>query len=902
MAQCPQCGAELPPGHPEGAPCPRCVGRGPTAELKAGVSGETLPTAESASFDIRPETNFGPFRIVSELGRGGMGVVYRALEVALGRPVALKVLLAGERATQEQASRFLREARSAANLSHPNIVPVYAAGTEKGVPYFAMEYIEGESLETLAEEPMDVRKAVRIVRDVARALHYSHERGIVHRDVKPGNILIDNSGVPKVTDFGLAKVQGDQTGLTQEGTALGTPGYMSPEQAAGRSEAIGPLSDMFSLGAVFYELLAGRPPFLAETPLHLMAQVQSEDPPPLRRLRDDVSREVQTVCFKALEKEPRARYADLGAMADDLDRLLQGEPILARPPSFPARALRWLKRQRSTALAAAIAVILTGALAGLLAASHDGRTPSPTAGPGVKAEPTAGPKVSEEDRRRASFQMDLGRGFMKRAEKSHLTAQPAGRTGHLRSALEAFEKACEADPQRAEAFVEKGRTLSFLERYRKAMTSFDRAIELNPDLTDAYYGRVQIRYRRYFQARLLSGSKESDRLRGLIEKDLKKIETIGAKPEKSYTGRAVLMTLDGDMDEALEAVEKALEANESFPDAYAARGNIYMLQGMFGNREDRKVLLWKALDNLTTAVRLSGGDTEHRTRRTQILLSLDRPRAALQEAEAVVQAMPDKPFPYVLRAQVRKALGDRKGFEEDMDRADALPYDNPDVHLAVAGAMITGFVTSSGLKDLRPRDVERALTHIDSVLAQYPDRTDILGIRGFALMILGRRKEAIEAIETYLEHHPDSMLSQAFQAALAFLHTGLDIPFASLPKLLASARRLMDASTPEEEEKQLRRVIEALGRPGGPAEVPPEARQGIAVTARVRLARILSERAADRGTDLSAKKRRALREEALRHLQEAARLGFTGLESLAKDGAFDGLRDMPGFEELLGKK
>ncbi|MHC5039920.1 MAG: serine/threonine-protein kinase, partial [Planctomycetota bacterium] len=217
MARCSICGAEISEDLPEGSPCPRCIGKGPTAAISENAEGLTVPTGAAEFPTLPPETNFGPYRIVGEIGRGGMGVVYRAVEVSLGREVALKVLLAGERATPEQATRFLREARSAANLSHPNIVPVFSAGTEKGVPYFAMEFIEGTSLEDLSNEPLEILEAVEIARDVAQALHYSHQQNIIHRDIKPANILLDPKGVSKITDFGLAKVLGDQTGLTQEG-------------------------------------------------------------------------------------------------------------------------------------------------------------------------------------------------------------------------------------------------------------------------------------------------------------------------------------------------------------------------------------------------------------------------------------------------------------------------------------------------------------------------------------------------------------------------------------------------------------------------------------------------------------------------------------------------------------
>ncbi|MHC4600426.1 MAG: protein kinase domain-containing protein, partial [Planctomycetota bacterium] len=744
--QCPKCGGPVPEDLPADSPCPLCIGKGPTAELLGDTPPHTVPSAPEEHRSFPPETNFGPYRIVGELGRGGMGVVYRAVEVALGREVALKVLLAGDRATPEQASRFLREARSAAVLSHPNIVPVFSAGTEKGVPYFAMEFIEGASLEEEAAEPLPVRKAVEIVRDVARALSYSHGKSIVHRDIKPANILLDIRRTPKVTDFGLAKVLGDQTGLTQEGTALGTPAYMSPEQATGKTGEIGPLSDQYSLGAVFYELLAGRPPFLAETPLHLMAMVQTEDPPPLLRLRSDVPREVQTLCLKPLEKEPARRYTDMTAMAEDLDRWLKGEPIQARPPSIAEKLKRWARRQKSALLAAALATILVGgaSMAYAIVKERAERASS------IPASPAPAPAISQEARQQASVQMDIGRGLLTRAEKSYLTENPASRRLLLEEALAAFREACKLDPDRAEAFLEAGKTLSFLEQYKEAIGAFDRALELNPDLTDAYYGRAQIRYKRYFQSRLLGGQAASDRIRARIEEDLDKIDKIGVKPEKYHCGRSVLLLLDGKDQEALRELDKAIEANESFADAYAARGSVFLLRGLSRGGPLDKMALRRALEEFTAASRLSGGATEHRASRAQVLLALGRKDEALEEANAVVEALPDKPFPYLLRAQIRRIMGDDAGYDEDMDRADALPIDNPDMHFTVAGALVGGAFQTGGLRNLRLKDVKRAIKHLDAILKQHPDRTDVRGIRGLALALTGRREEAITDLEAYL--------------------------------------------------------------------------------------------------------------------------------------------------------
>jgi serine/threonine protein kinase len=821
-------------------------------------------------------------------------VVYRAVEVSLGREVALKVLLAGERATPEQATRFLREARSAANLSHPNIVPVFSAGTEKGVPYFAMEFIEGTSLEDLSNEPLEILEAVEIARDVAQALHYSHQQNIIHRDIKPANILLDPKGVPKITDFGLAKVLGDQTGLTQEGTALGTPAYMSPEQAAGKTDRIGPHSDLYSLGTVLYELLASRPPFLAESPLHLMAMVQSEDPPSLMRLRSDVPRDVQTICFKALEKEPEQRYPDMGAFADDLDRFLQGEAIRAKPPSFATGLMRWASRQKAALMAGSVTFLLAGGAALLFfLLQKDGEIP-PTPPPNPLK-----PAVSAEGRRAASLKMDIARNCVQKAEKSLLTQNPDNRRTLLVEALKAYEEACRLDPERPEAFLEFGETLAHLERYAEAMEAFDRAIQLNPTLTDAYYGRVQIHYKRYFQSRLLGGQNASVHLRTLIEKDLEQIEKIGAKPEKFHCGRAVLLILDGEDEKALAELDKAIAANESFADAYAARGTIWFSRGLGASDRTKRVLLRKALKEFTNASRLSGGSTEHRSRRAQVLLALGRHREALREADMVVAALPDKPFSYLLRAQVHRAKGNNAGYEMDMDKADTLPCENPDMHFAVAGFLIGNAIRAGGWKKLKPKDVQRALKHLDAVLKQYPERTDIRGIRGMALMLAGRRVEAVHDLEIYVNDFPDSKLAPLARIYIALLKTGTDFSIGGFLDTFRNASEASRGGKTKEAEALFREMIErfeTLEKGEGRAAADPV--RPILATARVELARLLVRKAGHPDTPSAEKE--GLTAEALRLLTQAVDQGFDDFKAFDGDD-FIPIRELPAFQKLIRK-
>ncbi len=276
-----------------------------------------------------PRREFGDYELLQELGRGGMGVVYKAYQKGLDRVIALKMILPGSVPNEDELKRFRTEAEAAARLQHPNIVAVHGVGEFEGQHFYSMEYIEGPSLAArLAHGALPGKVAARYVMILARALHYAHGHGILHRDLKPSNVLLDKYDQPHVTDFGLAKKLGD-SGLTQTGAILGTPSYMAPEQAAGKTKELGPAADVYGLGAVLYELLAGRPAFRAESPLDTIQKVIEEEPLPPSELNDKVDKDVETICLKCLQKDPRQRYASAEVLAEDLNRYVSGESIEA---------------------------------------------------------------------------------------------------------------------------------------------------------------------------------------------------------------------------------------------------------------------------------------------------------------------------------------------------------------------------------------------------------------------------------------------------------------------------------------------------------------------------------------------------------------------------------------------
>ena len=303
---------------------------------------ETLPATANAV----PISELGGFQIEAEIGRGGMGVVYKAWQRELGRPVALKMILAGELASGDQVERFRIETRALANVHHANIVSIYEAGQIEGRPYFAMQYVEGPTLsQRMKQGRLDPEAAGRLAAAVARAVGHLHANGVIHRDIKPSNILLDAAGNPYVTDFGLAKILTGDSQQTASGAIVGTPCYMSPEQAAGKSKHVGPKSDVYGVGAVLYECLVGRPPFREETPLDTLVQVIEGEPEEPRRIDPSIPRDLELICMRCLEKNPEARYATAEALAEDLEHWLAGEPIEARPATMWNRVVRWTRRE-----------------------------------------------------------------------------------------------------------------------------------------------------------------------------------------------------------------------------------------------------------------------------------------------------------------------------------------------------------------------------------------------------------------------------------------------------------------------------------------------------------------------------------------------------------------------------
>src|SRR5947199_1072135 len=347
---CAKCGSKLFADAPQGF-CSLCLfktGLGPLQDEDEDALGSSA---------ARMQMEFGDYKLLEEIGRGGQGVVYRAHQKSLNRTVALKVIGLGQWATKTHLKRFRLEAEAAASLEHPGIVPIHEVGEREGTCYFSMGFIEGDQLDAVVRRgPMSVRRAAELIAKVARTVHYAHEHHILHRDIKPGNILLDQEGEPHLTDFGLARLVETESTITRTMEVLGTPSYMAPEQAVGNDAAITSATDVYGLGAVLYQLLTGHPPFAGGTTFDTVRLVLDTEPPQTRLRKPKLDRDLSTICLKCLEKDPQRRYSSALALAEDLERWLKHEPIRARHTGVLTRGKKWLRRNPTTALLFALSL------------------------------------------------------------------------------------------------------------------------------------------------------------------------------------------------------------------------------------------------------------------------------------------------------------------------------------------------------------------------------------------------------------------------------------------------------------------------------------------------------------------------------------------------------------------
>jgi tetratricopeptide (TPR) repeat protein len=527
------------------------------------------------------------YEVLGELGRGGAGVVYKARQVTLDRLVALKVLAIGPYAGAAERLRFQREAEAVARLRHPNIVQIHEVGESNGNPYLALEYLSGGNLAAkLAGQPQPPRQAAELLQTLARVIHFAHQQHILHRDLKPGNVLLDADGTPKVADFGLARqiVAGETLAavrdrLTPTGAVLGTPSYMAPEQAGGATRQLGPAVDVYALGTILYEMLTGRPPFLGETLTDTLMQVLDAEPVPPRRLNPRTPRDLETICLKCLEKRPGARYASAAELADDLGRFLDGQPIQARPAGRLERALKWARRRPAQAALLIVSTFaLLAAAAGItghLIQLHD------------RNEALANALAAEERQRqrnvqllRVTLEVQSDYGFYLDDQLKPLPHLTRLREQLLEKRLAFYQPILDQEPDdpvmrqtQGLAYLAVGVIRQRLARYdeaekayRAALERLDLPAEQASPASRAFLGKVCVQY-----GTLLNTQNRDDEAGRQLEEGERLLEqTVRDAPDDNNRqllalachNRAVFLTKKGELEAARQSYQRAIELRQ----------------------------------------------------------------------------------------------------------------------------------------------------------------------------------------------------------------------------------------------------------------------------------------------------------------------------------------------------
>ncbi len=705
------------------------------------VPDSTLGPLCSQTVSSAEETGeeFGKYRLLGELGHGGMGIVYKAFDTELKRTVALKMLLCEESGVEtQQVKRFMIEARAAAKLKHPNIVQLHDFGEEYGRHYFTMDYVEGISLEdALADrkrQRLSPKRISEIIRDVADALGYAHSKGIIHRDIKPANILLDRDGKPFLTDFGLAKeVRGLEKSLTLTGVIMGTPYYMSPEQARG-DKRIDRRSDIFSLGVIMYEALTGRKPFAGTQIYEILNKVIDTDPPTLRSVSRLVHRDIETICMKCLDKEKQRRYRSAKELSDDITRYLEGEPILARPSGLPTKIWKKAKKNRITSVSiAATAAIFLIVIMSLLVSSartsakievymrqaqeeFDERNFADARAlcekilelsPGDRTAEELRRKciseiarLDEESRRERETALALVR---QKTQAQEIRARAQAIIDRLKSTrtpwerITACDEALEIDPTFGLAWQEKGYAYKELRDYDKAFECFTKAIGLTPQLAYSYYERAWI----------------TQSVRKKLEDavpDFEKVIQLDPGSHIAHFSKGYVEALRRNYDAAIAHYTKAIEIFPQYDTAYHDRGYARQQKGDLDG----------AIEDYSKAIEIDP---------TLIMAYLNRGNArsakndldgAVADYEKVIEIDPKNAGAYCNRGNVRARKGNHSGAVADYSKAIKL-----DPELAEA-------YYSRGLHSYHRGDIDKAIADWTKAIEIKPDYAHAYYNRGVA--------------------------------------------------------------------------------------------------------------------------------------------------------------------------
>ena len=623
---------------------------------------EPTPAVPVTRSDETPEV-IGKYELREEIGRGGMGIVYRAYDRVLKRAVALKMINDPRRAGGKLLMRFTQEASIVARLHDPRLVPIFEVGSHQGKPYFVMELIEGQSLQRLLrEEALPPRRVAEIVREVALALKHAHENAVIHRDVKPENILIDSSGNPRLMDFGLAIDEETEERFTAPGAILGTPEYMSPEQAAGATTDLTEATDIYALGAILYHALVGKPPFQATEMHRVIYKVITLEPTPPRRLDPKIHQDLETITLRCLMKEPTRRYGSAEEVADELGRFLAGEPILARPQGSIERAWRRARRYRGFGIALFLLLVLLG-MGGAFFEDMRRRDLAKAA------------EQHEKDEARVKAEQARGRAGDVRAaiaEAESLILQ-----GNLKRATEVATKAIELDPTAAEAWAVRAACRSLNKDYDGALEDAARAIALDPNCYEAIYARAVVESNRRqpegitdatrmielkpddargYQIRAAAHWNVHD-LAGAVKDATRAIELAPATAE-SWLVRAEARVNLGQNAEGIADATKGIELAPANPHGWHARAGGRFHQDDFAG----------AIEDESRAIALDPRNNECWILRAYARQLTDDDKGSSEDASRAIELDPMDARAWTVRAHARLKLKDREGATSDFRR------------------------------------------------------------------------------------------------------------------------------------------------------------------------------------------------------------------------------------------
>ena len=718
-------------------------------ELPANNAGETLRMPDTSPAVSGPSHSqnepsipeiFGRYQLEKELGQGGMGTVYLAADPVLDRRVALKVMtLEGIEAT----GRFMREVRASAKLKHPHIVQIYEVGTQGRFNYFTMEHIDGGSLDELIDaKKLSPKRIAEVICDIAAALHYAHRQGIIHRDIKPGNILIDKQGQTYLTDFGLAKeLAGMDRSLTMSGTVIGTPDYMSPEQARGERDKVDARSDIFSLGATLYYSLTGASPFKDSDLYQVLNRVINKDPLLPTKTANNFHRDLETICMKCLEKEPARRYQTAGELADDLKRFLEGESIQARRAGLITKLIKKARRNKPAAL------VMLGATVVLLSLISYFMVSSILTGRKIETyRQNAYSSFKNKNYEEASVWYNKALTLLpddtKMQELLKNCGQHKDKKESAKKVLKALEasgltvddkmrianKALEIDPSCAEAYQEIGYIYLAEKDYERAFETFSKAIEMNPAMVHSYYKRG------YITADIRGDSS------GAIP-DFKKVVELAPDSYLGYYSKGYMELETGDFKATIADMTRAIEIRPDYADAYYHRGYGYLKEGEYKQAIADYTKTIELRPDLAGAYEERGTAYRHEDNCEQAIIDYSK---AMELKPGKADVYLGRGMVYNLKGNYDRAIADfTKAIELARDRASELKPELDDAYFYRARAY--------GNK----KNYEPAIADYTKAIELKPDYAEAYAERGFTYRQKGDYDRAIADLNKVIELKPD---------------------------------------------------------------------------------------------------------------------------------------------------